>query len=296
MDGICGLLPLLKLNPKKENLMLKLSIPATLLNTIASSIATIALNVRETSSNHKGLKAQEEKTILKTAEILGIPVEQYRADKIKQAAIDAEKFAAKLPFFSLIKEKATKVATLTKTDDAVVIGINEEYLTDCVKAAERVTLKLLGPIADVACIFGDEEENSEAFEAKWFHKEDKTLEVEIDKATGDVTVNKVDANDVPLEVRTSVTYFGWSIEASDFAPEPFFLDESYEDHILVHFLTATKESSSIQIPQGRVKRVLASTATLLETAKEQELPVSLVKAIRAFYGQAPLVDEAPVAE
>lgn len=268
--------------------MLKLSIPATLLNTVATSISIIALNVRETSKTHKGLKAQEEKTILKTAEVLGISVEQYRADKAKQAALDAEQFAAKLPFFSNIKEKATKVATLTKTDDAVVIGINEEYLNDCVKAAERVTLKLLKPLADVVCIFGDEEEASEALEAKWFPKEDT--------AEPTVETQSIDANDVPTEIRSEVTYHGWNIEVSEFSPEPFFLDESYEDHIVIHFLTATKDSSSIQIPQGKVKRVLGSASTLLETAKEQELPVSLVKAVRAFYGQEPLVDEAPAAE
>ena len=41
---------------------------------------------------------------------------------------------------------------------------------------------------------------------------------------------------------------------------------------------------------GKVKRILGSTKTLLETAKATELPVSLVKAVRAFYGQEPLVD------
>lgn len=263
--------------------MLKLSISATFLNTVASSLSVIALNVRETSATHKGLKDQEEKSLVKTAEVLGIPVEEYRADKAKRKLAEAEKFVANLPFFSNIKEKATKVATLTKTDDEVTISINEEYLTECVQAAERVTLKLLKPLADVACIFGDEEENQEAFDAKWFPKEESEIVVE---------AKEVPATDVPVEVRSEVAYHGWKLEASDFSPEPFFTDENYENHIVVHFITATKEESTIQVAQGKVKRVLGSTKTLLETAKATELPVSLVKAVRAFYGQEPLVDSA----
>ena len=263
--------------------MLKLTMSATLLNAIASSMATVALNVREVSKTHTGLKAQEEKSLIKTAEVLGIPLEQYRADKAKQALKQAEELATKLPFFSNIKEKVTKVATLTKTDDSVIISINEEYLLDCVKAAERVTLKLLKPIADAACIFGEEEENQEAFEAKWFPKEESEPVVES---------KEVSAADVPVEIRTEVAHHGWKIETSDYSPELLFTDENYENHIIVHFITATKEESSIQVPQSKVKRILGTTKTLLETAKAEELPVSLVKAIRAFYGQEPLVDAA----
>lgn len=260
--------------------MLKLTMSATFLNTVASSLSVIALNVRETSVTHKGLKDQEEKSLVKTAEVLGIPVEEYRADKAKRKLAEAEKFVSNLPFFSNIKEKATKVATLTKTDDEVIISVNEEYLTECVQAAERVTLKLLKPLADIACIFGDEEENQEAFDAKWFPKEESKTVVE----------SKV----VPAtDVRSGIMYHGWKLEISDFSPEPFFTNENYENHIVVHFITATKEQSSIQVGQGKVKRILGSTKTLLETAKATELPVSLVKAIRAFYGQEPLVDVQP---
>lgn len=263
--------------------MLKLTMSAAFVNTVASSMATIALNVRETSVTHKGLKDQEEQSLVKNAKVLGIPVEQYRADKAKRKLEEAEKFVTKLPFFSNIKEKATKVATLTKTDDEVIISVNEEYLTECVQAAERVTLKLLKPLADIACIFGDEEENQEAFDAKWFPKEDSKPTVE---------TKVVPAADVPVDVRSGIIYHGWKLELSDFAPEPFFTDENYENHIVVHFITATKEESSIQVSQNKVKRILGSTKTLLETAKATELPVSLVKAVRAFYGQEPLVDAA----
>ena len=263
--------------------MLKLTMSATFVNAVASSMATVALNVREVSKTHSGLKAQEEKSIIKTAKVLGIPVEEYRADKAKRKLAEAEKFVSNLPFFSNIKEKATKVATLTKTDDEVIISVNEEYLTECVQAAERVTLKLLKPLADIACIFGDEEENQEAFDAKWFPKEDSETTVE---------TKVVPATDVPVDVRSGIIYHGWKLEASDFSSEPFFTDENYENHIVVHFITATKEESTIQVAQGKVKRVLGSTKTLLETAKATELPVSLVKAVRAFYGQEPLVDSA----
>ena len=103
----------------------------------------------------------------------------------------------------------------------------------------------------------------------------------------------VPATDVPVDVRSGIMYHGWKLEISDFSPEPFFTDENYENHIVVHFIAATKEESSIQVGQGKVKRILGSTKTLLETAKATELPVSLVKAIRAFYGQGPLVDVQP---
>lgn len=268
--------------------MLKLTMSANLLNAVASSMATVALNVREISKTHKGLKAQEEKSIIKNAEVLDIPVEQYRADKAKQALKQAEEFATKLPFFSNIKEKATKVATLTKTDDEVIISINEEYLTECIQAAERVTLKLLKPLADAACIFGDEEEASEAFEAKWFPKDEN----EEDPTDPIVEINHVDTNDVSVEIRSSVEYFNWTIIPSEFSnPEPFFTDEENENFFSIHYLNGIhKDGREISASQIKVAHVLKSTDTLLNTARKEALPVSFVKAIRAFYGQSPLVD------
>ena len=265
--------------------MLKLTMSATFVNAVASSMATVALNVREVSKTHSGLKAQEEKSIIKTAEVLGIPVEEYRADKAKRKLAEAEKFVSNLPFFSNIKEKATKVATLTKTDDEVIISVNEEYLTECVQAAERVTLKLLKPIADAACIFGEEEENQEAFEAKWFPKEESEPVVES---------KEVSAADVPVEIRSKVEYHSWTITPSDFVtPEPFFTDEENENFINIHFLTAVhKDGRKLSVSQVKVRNVLQSTDTLLNTARNENLPVSFVKAIRAFYGQEPLVDAA----
>ena len=51
-------------------------------------------------------------------------------------------------------------------------------------------------------------------------------------------------------------------------------------------------ASSMATVALNVREVLQSTDTLLNTARNENLPVSFVKAIRAFYGQEPLVDAA----
>ena len=258
--------------------MLKLTMSATFLNTVASSLSVIALNVRETSATHKGLKDQEEKSLVKTAEVLGIPVEEYRADKAKRKLAEAEKFVSNLPFFSNIKEKATKVATLTKTDDEVIISVNEEYLTECVQAAERVTIKLLKPLADIACIFGDEEENQEAFDAKWFPKEESETIVE---------TKVVPATDVPVEVRSEAAYHGWKLEASDFSPEPFYTTEDQESWINIYGLDAVRvsDNKSLSVDRIDVRNIMnMKEGTDMQVfAKEIKLPISLIKGIQRYF-------------
>ena len=259
--------------------MLKLSIPATFLNTVASSLSVIALNVRETSVTHKGLKDQEEKSLVKTAEVLGIPVEEYRADKAKRKLAEAEKFVANLPFFSNIKEKVTKVATLTKTNDEVIISINEEYLTECVQAAERVTIKLLKPLADIACIFGDEEENQEAFDAKWFPKKESEPVVES---------KVVPATDVPEEIRSKVEYHSWTITPSDFVtPEPFYTTEDQESWINIYGLDAVRvsDNQALSVDRIDVRNIMnMKEGTDMQVfAKEIKLPISLIKGIQRYF-------------
>lgn len=280
--------------------MLKLTVSASLLNTIATSMATVALNIRETEATHKGLKAQTEKTIAANAELFGVPVEQYRADKATQKLKEAEAFAAKLPFFSFFKEKVTKVATLTKTDDTIEITVNGDYLTECVQAAERVTLKLLKPLADIACIFGDEEDASKAFEAKWFPKEDEDLNKACLKENEiNISSKEVSAHEVPTDIRSAVDYNGWKLIPSEFSnPSPFFIDETQENFFLIHYLTAIKveDNTEVAVTQCTLKGILSSTADLLKTAKDAKLPKSLVNAVRAYYGYEALVEVEPKTE
>ena len=177
--------------------MLKLIVPSTLLNAIATSISSIAFNANELEHSHPALKADLQETEIKNAEIFKITVEEYREKRLKDKEENIKKFLSRLPVMSNIKEVTKKFGYIQKNEDSLEIAINDEYLIECVDVATRTMIKMLKPMADVYGIFKDSEEASKAIEEKWFPKDDVKIEEEIK-----VETTKVEATDVPSDIRS----------------------------------------------------------------------------------------------
>ena len=275
--------------------MLKLSIPATILTAISTSVATLLTGVITTEKNNLKLNAINKIRDKNMAKAFGIPVEEYVKNKEEKHAKYLSNLLSKLTL-SEIKPITTKIGSVSVVGDTVEIAINDQYIVDCIEASTRVGLRMLKPLSDIAVIVEEEGDKTEAMLKTW--EEDKedvpTTEPEIE-----MEIKIVDASDVPSEIVSGVLkkeqskdnyiFNGWSVKTSTLNPKPFYTDEKREQWIDLYYLTFTnKEGNSLSVGQTVGKAILSSKLSIKDTAEEQELPESLVLAVYEYYGFAPL--------
>ena len=275
--------------------MLKLSIPATILTAISTSVATLLTGVITTEKNNLKLNAINKIRDKNMAKAFGIPVEEYVKNKEEKRAKYLSNLLSKLTL-SEIKPITTKIGSVSIVGETVEIAINDQYIVDCIEASTRVGLRMLKPLSDIAVIVEEEGTKTEAMLKTW--EEDKedvpTTEPEIE-----MEIKIVDASDVPSEIVSGVLkkeqskdnyiFNGWSVKTSTLSSKPFYTDEKREQWIDLYYLTFTnKEGNSLSVGQTVGKAILSSKLSIKDTAEEQELPESLVLAVYEYYGFAPL--------
>ena len=275
--------------------MLKLSIPATILTAISTSVATLLTGVITTEKNNLKLNAIHKIRDKSMAKAFGVPVEEYVKNKEEKRAKYLSNLLSSLTL-SEIKPITTKIGSVSVVGETVEIAINDQYIVDCIEASTRVGLRMLKPLSDIAVIVEEEGDKTEAMLKTW--EEDKEdappTEPEIE-----MEIKIVDASDVPSEIVSGVLkkeqskdnhiFNGWSVKTSTLSSKPFYTDEKREQWIDLYYLTFTnKEGNSLSVGQTQGKSILSSKLSIKDTAEEQELPESLVLAVYEYYGFAPL--------
>ena len=280
--------------------MLKLSIPATILTAVSTSVATLLTGVITTEKNNLKLNAINKIRDKSVAKAFGVPVEEYVKNKEEKRAKYLSNLLSNLTL-SEIKPITTKIGSVSVVGDTVEIAINDQYIVDCIEASTRVGLRMLKPLSDIAVIVEEEGDKTEAMLKTW--EEDKvevsTTEPKDPEPEMEMEIKIVDASDVPSEIVSGVLkkeqskdnyiFNGWSVKTSTLSSKPFYTDEKREQWIDLYYLTFTnKEGNSLSVGQTQGKSILSSKLSIKETAEAQDLPESLVLAVYEYYGFAPL--------
>ena len=275
--------------------MLKLSIPATILTAVSTSVATLLTGVITTEKNNLKLNAIHKIRDKSMAKAFGVPVEEYVKNKEEKRAKYLSNLLSNLTL-SEIKPITTKIGSVSVVGETVEIAINDQYIVDCIEASTRVGLRMLKPLSDIAVIVEEEGDKTEAMLKTW--EEDKE-DVPSTEPEIEMEIKIVDASDVPSEIVSGVLkkeqskdnyiFNGWSVKTSTLSSKPFYTDEKREQWIDLYYLTFTnKEGNSLSVGQTVGKAILSSKLSIKDTAEEQELPESLVLAVYEYYGVAPL--------
>ena len=280
--------------------MLKLSIPATILTAVSTSVATLLTGVITTEKNNLKLNAIHTIRDKSVAKAFGVPVEEYVKNKEEKRAKYLSNLLSNLTL-SEIKPITTKIGSVSVVGETVEIAINDQYIVDCIEASTRVGLRMLKPLSDIAVIVEEEGDKTEAMLKTW--EEDKVdvppTEPKDPEPETEMEIKIVDASDVPSEIVSGVIkkeqskdnyiFNGWSVKTSTLSSKPFYTDEKREQWIDLYYLTFTnKEGNSLSVGQTQGKSILSSKLSIKDTAEAQELPESLVLAVYEYYGVAPL--------
>ena len=278
--------------------MLKLSIPATILTAISTSVATLLTGVITTEKNNLKLNAINKIRDKNMAKAFGVPLEEYVKNKEEKRAKYLSNLLSKLTL-SEIKPITTKIGSVSVVGETVEIAINDQYIVDCIEASTRVGLRMLKPLSDIAVIVEEESDKTEAMLKTWEEDKEDVPPTEPKDPEPEIEIKIVDASDVPSEIVSGVLnkeqskdnyiFNGWSVKTSTLSSKPFYTDEKREQWIDLYYLTFTnKEGNSLSVGQTQGKSILSSRLSIKDTAEEQELPESLVLAVYEYYGFAPL--------
>ena len=280
--------------------MLKLSIPATILTAVSTSVATLLTGVITTEKNNLKLNAINKIRDKSVAKAFGVPVEEYVKNKEEKRAKYLSNLLSNLTL-SEIKPITTKIGSVSVVGETVEIAINDQYIVDCIEASTRVGLRMLKPLSDIAVIVEEEGDKTEAMLKTWEEEKESIppTEPKDPEPETEMEIKIVDASDVPSEIVSGVLkkeqskdnyiFNGWSVKTSTLSSKPFYTDEKREQWIDLYYLTFTnKEGNSLSVGQTQGKSILSSRLSIKDTAEEQELPESLVLAVYEYYGFAPL--------
>lgn len=284
--------------------MLKLSIPTTILTAVSTSVATLLTGVITTEKNNLKLNAINKIRDKNMAKAFGIPVEEYVKNKEEKRAKYLSNLLSKLTL-SEIKPITTKIGSVSVVGETVEIAINDQYIVDCIEASTRVGLRMLKPLSDIAVIVEEEGDKTEAMLKTWEEDKVEVSTTEPKDPEPEIEIKIVDASDVPSEIaatveteiknnKVPVTINDWTLKQSTFnSPTPFFTDETQEKWIDLYFIKAfNKEGKKMDVSVTNTKLILSSEVNLEKTAKDVELPPSLVLAIYQYYGFTPVEDKA----
>ena len=181
--------------------MLKLSIPATILTAVSTSVATLLTGVITTEKNNLKLNAIHKIRDKSMAKAFGIPVEEYVKNKEEKRAKYLSNLLSNLTL-SEIKPITTKIGSVSVVGETVEIAINDQYIVDCIEASTRVGLRMLKPLSDIAVIVEEEGDKTEAMLKTW--EEDKVevspTEPKDPEPETEMEIKIVDASDVPSEI------------------------------------------------------------------------------------------------
>ena len=247
--------------------MLKLSIPASILNAISTSILTISHNVKLTEETNPKLKAVIQEEAQSIANVLDISVDEYlKTEEEKQVS----KLTTLLKHYNLNTMPLinNKIITTNKTDDTLEISINDEYIIDCIEIMTKFSVRYLKPLADICVISNDNNKANEELNNKWFPKEDTTVESTLEKV---------------LEVAGSKKINDWELIPNHTISETI-MNTDGEAFTKVNYLTAiSKEGVKLNITTVKVKACIKLTNINVDIANDLGLPISLINAIRIYY-------------
>lgn len=274
--------------------MLKLSISASILNAISTSILTISHNAKLTEDTNPKLKAVIQEEAQRMANILDISVDEYLKNKEEK---QVSKLTTLLKHYNLstIPLINNKIITTNKTNDTLEISINDEYIIDCIELATKASVRMLKPLADLYVIAFDNEKDSKAVEAKWRSKQETVTsklidssEVPTDILTKKDTIVESTLEKV-LEVAGSKKINDWELIPKHTISETI-MNTDGETFTKVNYLTAiSKEGVKLNITTVKVKACIKLTNINVDIADDLGLPISLINAIRIYYNVTSLV-------
>ena len=247
---------------------MKISISAAVLNHFSSKFAATAL-ILATTAEQKGLKGSHG------------PVEEL---------------AAGLPFFKNIKAEASKICNITKTDEEVIFEINDEYVKGSIDLSLNLYERLAAPVCEAIRQVKNWSAHVNSFNSEW---EEQPEPKEEPKSTSDKVIGiilEVERQKAAHEKAEGFKADGIKVKVLEERAEPIYIID-LDRQVVLSPLTVTRATEALPYELSfQTVRSICQVAVdpLYYDAKQFDLPLEVLNAVRATYGIPPFFTQEQV--
>ena len=191
-----------------------------------------------------------------------------------------------IPLFHKIENVVSKAVTVTRGESEVTIDVNDQFINDYVNLTFNAYEALVSPLMQCALVLKEHMNAVSEFQKKW---QEDVVEVPADLFNTNVDATPSDET----ESNESKELFGWSLTDPNKAVSFSFRvvnPDTLDDVTVVHDLKAVRHGQELMVSAISIQTICESKASLQETARRCGYPITLIKAIREYFGFKPLTD------
>ena len=195
-------------------------------------------------------------------------------------------FLSDIPLFHKIENVVSKAVTVTRGESEVTIDVNDQFVNDYVNLIFNAYEALVSPLMQCALVLKEHMNAVSEFQKKW---QDDVVEVPADLFN--TNVDATPSGDT--ESAGSKELFGWSLTNPNKDVSFSFRvvnPDTLDDVTVVHDLKAVRHGQELMVSAFNVQTICESKTSLQETARRCGYPITLIKAIREYFGFKPLTD------
>ena len=191
-----------------------------------------------------------------------------------------------IPLFHKIENVVSKAVTVTRGESEVTIDVNDQFINDYVNLTFNAYEALVSPLMQCALVLKEHTNAISEFQKKW---QEDAVEIPADLFNTDVGVNSSD----DTESAGSKELFGWLLTDPNKDVSFSFRvvnPDTLDDVTVVHDLKAVRHGQELMVSAFNVQTICESKTSLQETARRCGYPITLIKAVREYFGFNPLTD------
>lgn len=195
-------------------------------------------------------------------------------------------FLSDIPLFHKIENVVSKAVTVTRGESEVTIDVNDLLVDDYINMTFNLYEELVSPMVQCGMTLKKHMNAVSEFQKKW---QEDVVEVPADLFNTNVdTTSPCDTEDTE-----SKELFGWSLTNPNKDVSFSFRvvnPDTLDDVTVVHDLKAVRHGQELMVSAISIQTICESKTSLQETARRCGYPITLVKAIREYFGFKPLTD------
>ena len=191
-----------------------------------------------------------------------------------------------IPLFHKIENVVSKAVTVTRGESEVTIDVNDQFINDYVNLTFNAYEALVSPMVQCALVLKEHMNAVSEFQKKW---QEDVVEVPADLFNTNEGTNSSD----DTESAGSKELFGWSLTNPNKDVSFSFRvvnPDTLDDVTVVHDLKAVRHGQELMVSAISIQTICESKTSLQETARRCGYPVTLIKAVREYFGFKPLTD------
>ena len=211
---------------------------------------------------------------------------EFEAATGEKISSENNNFLSDIPLFHKIENVVSKAVTVTRSDSEVTIDVNDQLVDDYINMTFNLYEELVSPMVQCGMTLKKHMNASFEFQKKW---QEDVVEVPADLFNTNVDATPSDKT----ESNESRELFGWSLtNPSKDVSFSFRVvnPDTLDDVTVVHDLKAVRYGQELIVSAFNVQSICESKASLQETARRCGYPITLIKAVREYFGFNSLTD------